>query len=76
MIAWMQPEGFFMFYATTSFLGFIFVYFCVGETKGLSEQDKKLLYQPGGKYGRRVRPNEIRRVPSGTAISIEMAEPE
>ena len=55
MIAWLRPEGFFLFYAVTSFIGFLFVYFCVGETMGLSEQDKKLLYQPGGKYGRSVR---------------------
>ena len=44
MIAWLKPEGFFLFYAFTSFLGFLFVYFWVGETMGLSEKDKKLLY--------------------------------
>ena len=52
MIAWLEPEGFFLFYAATSFSGFVFVYFWVGETKGLSEKDKKFLYQPGGKFGR------------------------
>lgn len=44
MITWLRPEGFFLFYATTSFLGFIFVYFWIGETKHLSEKDKKKLY--------------------------------
>jgi len=44
MINWLNPEGFFLFYSVTSFLGFIFVYFWIGETKNLSEKDKKLLY--------------------------------
>ena len=44
MIAWLSPEGFFLFYAATSFLGFLFVYFFVGETQHLSEKEKKLLY--------------------------------
>jgi hypothetical protein len=44
MINWLNPEGFFLFYSGTSFLGFIFVYFWIGETMNLSEKDKKLLY--------------------------------
>ena len=44
MIAYLRPEGFFLFYAATSLAGFIFVYFWVGETMGLSEQEKKFLY--------------------------------
>jgi len=73
MIAWLKPEGFFMFYAMTSFIGFLFVYFCVGETMGLSEQDKKFLYQPGGRYGRKPKPNEVRRMISKENMNIEMA---
>ena len=72
MIAWLKPEGFFLFYAMTSFMGFLFVYCCVGETMGLSEIDKKFLYQPGGKFGRKPQGgfNEAMR------NSIEMAEQE
>lgn len=44
MISWLQPEGFFFFYATTSFLGFLFAYFWIGETKHLTEKEKKRLY--------------------------------
>jgi len=58
MMSWLSPQGFFMFYAVTSFLGFIFVYFWIGETKDLSEKEKKLLYQPGGKFGRSLSANE------------------
>ena len=54
----MSPPGFFLFYAATSFLGFVFVYFFIGETMYLSEKDKKLLYQPGGAYGRKLRYGE------------------
>ena len=54
MIARLTPQGFFMFYALTSFIGFLFVYFWVGETKHLSEKEKKQLYQPGGKFGRKI----------------------
>lgn len=37
MIAYLKPEGFFLFYAATSLAGFLFVYFWIGETLGLSE---------------------------------------
>ena len=58
MMSWLTPEGFFLFYAVTSFLGFLFVYFWVGETMHLSEKEKKLMYQPGGILGRKLRPGE------------------
>ena len=41
MIEWLEPQGFFAFYAATSFVGFLFVYFYVGETMHLSEKQKK-----------------------------------
>lgn len=44
MMAWLSPEGFFLFYAITSMLGFIFIYFWIGETMQLSEKEKKMLY--------------------------------
>ena len=57
-MAWLSPEGFFLFYAVMSFIGFLFVYFWIGETMHLSEKEKKLLYQPGGRYGRKLRMGE------------------
>ena len=59
MIDWLSPQGFFLFYSFTSFIGFIFVYFCIGETMGLSEKEKKLLYQPGGKFGRKLSHSDV-----------------
>ena len=44
MINWLGPAGFFLFYAMTSFLGFLFVFFWIGETMHLSEKEKKRLY--------------------------------
>ena len=36
------------------------IYFCiyVGETKHLTDKEKKELFVPGGKYGRKLRPGE------------------
>ena len=39
-------------------LGALFNYFFVAETKGLSEKEKKSLYIPGAKYGRKLRHEE------------------
>ena len=39
-------------------LGALFNYFFVAETKGLSEKEKKSLYIPGAKYGRKLRNDE------------------
>ena len=39
-------------------LATIFVYFSIGETKGLSETEKKEIFLPGAKYGRALKPGE------------------
>ena len=36
----------------------MFNYFCVAETKGLSEKEKKSLYIPGAKFGRKLKQAE------------------
>lgn len=36
----------------------IFVFFFVGETKGLSETEKKEIYLPGATFGRNLKPGE------------------
>lgn len=71
-MAVLSPQGFFLFYAVTSFLGFIFVYFCIGETKHLSEKEKKLIYQPGGEYGRKLKGSELWE--GKTVVSSEMSD--
>ena len=50
--------GTFCIYSILALFGFVFVYFKVPETKGLSEKEKKDLFVPGGKFGRKLRPNE------------------
>ena len=41
-----------------SLFAVIFTYFFVDETMGLSEKQKKALYIPGAKFGRKLRPDE------------------
>ena len=54
----LQPQGVFFLFAGFSFVAIFFVYFRMDETLGLSEKAKKLLYVPGAKYGRKLRPGE------------------
>ena len=54
----LQPQGVFFLFAVFSMIATFFVYFYMGETKGLTEKKKKALFIPGGKYGRRLRPGE------------------
>ena len=54
----LQPQGVFFLFAGFSFIAIFFVYFRMDETLGLSEKAKKLLYVPGAKYGRKLRPGE------------------
>ena len=61
-----QVSGFFMFYGIFSFCSIFFTYFFVGETKGLSDKQKKELYIPGGPYGRKLKPDEIYRMNQDT----------
>ena len=41
-----------------SCFGLVFIYFYVPETSGLSEQEKKEIFMPGGKYGRKLKAGE------------------
>ena len=52
-------QGVFFMFGIFSAIGAIFEYFFVAETKGLSEKDKKSLYIPGAKYGRKLKHEEI-----------------
>ena len=51
--------GFYAVFGVLSIVSLLFIYFCLGETKGLSNKQKKELFIPGGKYGRRLRPSEV-----------------
>ena len=54
----LQPQGVFYLFGVFSLLGFIFVYFLLAETKGLSSKQKQALYIPGAKYGRKLKVSE------------------
>ena len=54
----LQPQGVFYMFGVFSLFAFVFVYFFLDETKGLSEKQKKALYIPGAKYGRKLRSEE------------------
>ena len=51
-------EGYFYFYSVWSLLGFFFVLIFCGETKGLTDIEKKELFCPGAKYGRKLKIGE------------------
>ena len=54
----LKPHGVFFMFGFFSACAVIFEYFCVAETKGLSEREKKGLYCPGAPYGRKLEPYE------------------
>ena len=45
-------------FGALSLIAVFFVYFFIDETFGLSEKQKKALYIPGAKFGRKLRPDE------------------
>ena len=54
----MQPVGVFLMYGAFSVIGFMFIYFYVPETMGLPETEKREIFMPGAKAGRKLRPEE------------------
>ena len=54
----LQPQGVFFLFAGFSFIAVFFVFFVMAESKGLSEKEKKALYIPGAKFGRKLREGE------------------
>ena len=45
-------------FAFYNFVAIFFMYFFVPETKGLLEADKKKLFYPGAKWGRKLKEGE------------------
>ena len=70
----LQPQGVFFLFAGFSFVAIFYVYFRMDETLGLSEKAKKLLYVPGAKYGRKLRPGEETPEVEGTEDSSAIGD--
>ena len=60
----LQPQGVFFLFAGISLLAVSYVFFFMDETRGLAERQKKELYIPGAKYGRKLEAGEL--PPAGT----------
>lgn len=54
----MQPVGVFLMFGIFSVIGFLFIYFYVPETAGLSEHEKREIFMPGAKAGRELEDEE------------------
>jgi len=52
------PSYTFVMYGCISIFAVVFVWIFMGETKGLSEKEKKEIFMPGAIYGRKLRPGE------------------
>ena len=63
-----QPQGVFFLFAFFSFCAWFFMYYYVPETKGLPEADKKKLFYPGSKWGRKL--------DEGEQLPYELAAPD
>ena len=46
-------------FSVFSVFAVFFVYFFIAESKGLSDREKKALYIPGAKFGRKLREGEM-----------------
>ena len=51
--------GTFLFYAVFTLVGVVYVYFCMPETKYLSDKEKKEVFWPGTEYGRPLKDGEV-----------------
>ena len=54
----MTPSGVFLMFGVFSVAGLFFILARVPETKGVSEQEKREIFMPGSKYGRKLREDE------------------
>ena len=59
----LQPQGVFFLFAILSLCAFFFLYFYLGETRGLTNEQKKSLYCPGAPWGRKLKEGEIPNTP-------------
>ena len=54
----LKPQGVFFLFSFFSFVAVFYVYYYMAETMGLSEKQKKALYVPGAKFGRKLKAQE------------------
>jgi len=54
-----KPTMTFVLYGALSCCAVVFIWFFMGETKGLSEKEKKEIFMPGAVYGRNLREGEL-----------------
>lgn len=54
----LQPQGVFFMFAGISVIAFVFFWCFLGETKGLTEMEKRSLYAPGQPWGRKLTQSE------------------
>ena len=59
----LQSQGVFILLGVGSAFAFLFLYCYLGETMGLSRQQKKSIYVPGAQWGRKLKPNEVAQSP-------------
>ena len=54
----LQPQGVFFLFSFFSLVAIFFMYYCIPETKGLTDSEKMQLFYPGMLHGRKLRPGE------------------
>jgi len=70
MDSMLKPEGVFILFGIFSMLAVGFEWYLVGETLGLSERQKKSLYQPGNEYGRKIEASDLLNEPGSPELSM------
>ena len=55
-------SGFFYLFGGVTVISVIYLSIYVGETKQLTDKEKKELFVPGGKYGRKLKGKEVSQV--------------
>lgn len=53
-----DPSFVFWLYGSLTFVSIPFIYFYIGETRGLSEKEKKEIFMPGANWGRELKEGE------------------
>jgi SP family facilitated glucose transporter-like MFS transporter 1 len=46
IVAWLKPHGTFFFFGIMTYIGGLYIFYFVKETKGLTDKEKKNLYSP------------------------------
>jgi len=71
----LQQYGVFFLFSFFNFCAIFFVYFNIPETKGLPDDEKKRLFYPGSKWGRKLQPGE-QQLPLTPDVNARRPSPE